>query len=91
MDDDRVFEKGLPPEWNLLQTGVADGRFAPFEYREIEWIEIPEVYEAEYDPKRHREPIRKKQDIEAVIEALRNCGQLPIERTATGLKIYGYS
>ncbi len=38
--DERTFETSLPTFHDLEDTHLVDGRFQPFVYKDIEWIEI---------------------------------------------------
>jgi hypothetical protein len=77
-------EVQAPRENDILETYIRDGVWGvPVEYREIEWVEIPEEFEIN--------KIRKAtQNVSEVYEALTRVAQFPIERTQDGLRITGY-
>ncbi len=40
VDDDRLFQTGIPAAEDLSEGHLVDGRFQPFIYKEIEWVEL---------------------------------------------------
>ena len=40
VDDERVFQTGLPRADDLAESHLLDGSYQPFVYKDIEWIEV---------------------------------------------------
>ena len=83
--DERIFVAWVPSGSKLLATTLPDDLPYPFgPYREIDWIEVPDTYQQESSQPRVN-------DLEALAAELQTLGQLPLARTATTLRISGYS
>ena len=78
------------PSVESLEENMLSSRFwyGPLFYKEIEWIEFPEVgksYGKENIPAAHY-----KQNIDTVLDALNKIGQWQIEKTDLGFRLYGH-
>ncbi len=78
-------EVSFPLERDLEPTRFADGKFQPFEYRWLEFVFIPHAFK----PK-DGVGYERKQDTAAVVAALEQAGQFPIEVSSEGITIRGY-
>ena len=73
----------------FLMDRVCDGFPGPFEYREIEWLEVPERYFEQIGYK-GTPPTERKQDPWPFQKAVDSLGQLPIRDSDNGFRIIGY-
>lgn len=85
IDADQLYAWGVPSQTDLLPNRLADGRFAPVEYKWIEWIRFPRHYRR--DPQARR---LIEQDLDGLLQALATVGQLHIEREPDHLTVFGY-
>jgi hypothetical protein len=80
---------GAAPDAECLgETIIRDTSFAPFPYKEIEWIEIPRSYVFPGDetvPFKHR-----SQDPEKALPMFAALGQFEMALLPEGLRVYGY-
>ena len=88
VSDPQVERSRIPRVDNLHYHYVADGPTQPFKFDQIEWLEIPQTY---------RHPFHKgipaaavRNDLSEIRRALEALGKIPLEETATGLRIIGY-
>jgi hypothetical protein len=86
IDTEHFIEASFPDEWDLLATGFADGKFQPFEYRWLEFVFIPNAFKPTAGV-----GYEKKQNTAAVVAALEQVAQFPIEVSPEGVTIRGYS
>jgi len=78
----------VPSVAGLEQSYVSSSSFAPFLYKEIEWIEIPpKSIPAGWESVPHK---HRPQDIERVLSALAEIGQFEIARSESGARIHGF-
>jgi hypothetical protein len=69
---------------------IDTAEFGPIELRSIEWLLIPRLFHESRGS--HGVPQREvQQDIEAIHLLLTSLGQFPLEVSAAGLRIIGYS
>jgi Family of unknown function (DUF6678) len=73
----------------FLMPHACDGFPGPFEYREIEWLEVPERY-IEKRGNAGTPAIERVQDVSRFREAVGRLGRLPITETKNGFRIVGY-
>jgi hypothetical protein len=81
--------RGAAPDAECLgETIIRDTSFAPFPYKEIEWIEIPR---ANIRPGDESVPFKHRpQDPEAAQRILDALGQFEMTLLPEGLRVYGY-
>ncbi|WP_435017868.1 hypothetical protein TA3x_005489 [Tundrisphaera sp. TA3] len=84
IDEDRLYDWGVPTRRDLLPTGLADGRFQPEEYRWIEWIRFPRSG----PPTGDGDPVA--QDLDGLKRVLAAIGHFRIEEDERGLTLFGY-
>lgn len=85
IDSSHAIWMSFPAEHDLMPTRFADGKFQPFEYRWLESIFIPHRFKPVPNAAFERE-----QDTAAMLEALAQAGQFPIEASADGLVLRAY-
>lgn len=90
------FEYKLVYNEEVKQSSLDAPDFPPFfiepiEYREVEWVEFPDVYEdfVSYDNLKAGKK-DYSQDINRIEEVIRSLGQFPLERLEGSLKLYAY-
>ncbi len=76
---------GVPALHDLLPSSLADGRFQPVEYKQIEWILFPRVWRPRADV-----GYEVSQDIEGLNRVLEAVGQFQAIEDDKGLTIFGY-
>jgi hypothetical protein len=86
IDAETPIHFGFPAESDLQATGVADGRFPPFEYKWIERIHVPRSFRP--DSKRPEHEVT--QDVDEMLAALHRAGQFPVEENSDGISIFAY-
>lgn len=88
VNEERVHVAEIPRD--LMEKGFGDVLPSPYGlYKDIEWIFIPESFT---DPRQdEKRPLpTKKNDLVAILNALENAGQFPLEKLEDGVKIVGY-
>lgn len=86
IDDERVYDWGLPAPADLGPDRRVDGRSQPVEYKWIEWLRFTRraCSEARATPGAER-------DLAGLLRVLRALGQLQLEYDANSLTMFGYS
>lgn len=85
IDSNHCFRQSFPTSNDLLPTRFADGAFQPIEYRWLESVFIPGSYRPTPGVGYER-----RQDIAAVLTALKKAGQFEVEESAGGITIHAY-
>ncbi len=82
---ERLFNDGVPGLHDILPSRLADGRFQPIEYKQIEWILFPRVWRPRIDVGHE-----VFQNIEGLVRVLEAVGQLQTVEDNRGLTVFGY-
>lgn len=85
ISSEHLFNDGVPNLHDLLPSHLADGRFQPVEYKQIEWILFPRVWRPRADV-----GYEVSQNIEGLVRVPEAIGQLQIVEDDKGLTIFGY-
>ena len=82
---EHLFNDGVPGLHDLLPSRLADGRFQPVEYKQIEWILFPRMWHPRADVE-----YEVSQDIKDLVRVLEAVGQLQLIEDNRGLTVFGY-
>ena len=75
----------MPP----VNDSWCDGFPGPFQYREVEWMEVPREYSVRLG--NGGTPLQtRNQEIERFLESLKSLGKLPIKESSAGFRIVAY-
>lgn len=85
ISSEHLFNDGVPDLHDLLPSRLADGRFQPVEYKQIEWILFPRVWRPRADV-----GYEVSQDIKGLNRVLEAVGQFQTVEDERGLTIFGY-